>query len=264
MEDQEQDLASLQEAHMEGSCKWLLSKEYFQHWLDDPSRSMRFLWLRGQPGLGKSVLSASVVSHLQEQNLRPNFYFFKRGDTVKSTLSGMLCSLAYQMAIIHPAVREKLLRLQKQAPNINVHDDRGIWTKIYLAGIFQVNFTQPHYWVVDALDECNNASSFLSLMSKKDSALPVRILVTSRPSTTLFNKFMELGDKVSVVGEEISADDTLEDIQKYVSRKSRELPVDDEELRQEIEHEILTGSKGSSLWAKLVMNQLCEARTVEE
>src|SRR5271163_3214302 len=130
MEDQEQDLASLQDAHVEGSCRWLWSKEYFKRWLDDPPGSMRYLWLRGQPGVGKSVLSASVISYLQEQNLRPNFYFFNRGDRVKSTLSGMLCSLAYQIATIHPAVREKLLELQKLAPSIHVYDDRGIWTKI--------------------------------------------------------------------------------------------------------------------------------------
>jgi hypothetical protein len=174
----------------------------------------------------------------------------------------MLCSLAYQIAIIHPAVREKLLELQKQAPNIHVYDDRGIWTKIFLGGVFQINVAQPYYWVIDALDECNNPSSFLSLMSKKDSGLPVRILVTSRQSLSLSKKFIELGDNVSVVGEEISPEDTLEDIRKYVNRKSRELPVDDEELRQHIQYEILTKSKGSFLWAKLVMNQLCEAHTV--
>jgi WD40 repeat protein len=244
---------------MEESCKWLLSKEYFKRWLDDPSRSMRYLWLWGPPGVGKSVLSASVISHLQEQNLRPNFYFFKRGDRVKSTLSGMLCSLAYQIATIHPAVREKL---QELASSTHVYDDRGIWTKIFLECVFKIDVAQPYYWVIDALDECNNASSFLSLMSKKGSGLPVRILVTSRPS--LSNKFTELGNNVSVVGEEISPEDTLEDIRKYVNVKSRELPVDDEELRQHIQYEILTKSKGSFLWAKLVMNQLCEAHTVEE
>jgi len=261
--DQEQDLTSLQEAHMEGSCQWLLSREYFRTWRDDPSTQMRCLWLSGKPGLGKSVLSSNVIKGLQESNVNPCYYFFKHGDKIKSTVSGLLRSIAFQMAIIHPAMREKLVGMQKQEANIDVDDERGIWRKVFLGGIFQSNLTKPHYWVIDALDECDNSSMLFSLISRKESNLPIRILVTSRISPSLKTKFIQLGDSINVVGEEISTDDTLEDIQKYVMRKSGELSLGDEATRKAVEQEILSQPEGSFLWVKLVMNQLCDAHTID-
>jgi WD40 repeat protein len=264
LEDQEQDLTSLQDSHLEGSCQWLLEKDYFVDWRDGSSTGIRFLWLRGKPGLGKSVLSANIVNHLQDRNFKPVYYFFKHGDRIKSTMSGLLRSIAYQMAASHSIVLQRILSMAKQDSTMDVDDDRGIWKKIFVGGIFKVELTQPQYWVVDALDECVTSSALFSLISKNEATLPIRILVTSRPSATLLKRFADLGDRTSVTAEEISTEDTLDDIQEYVKRKSRDLMVDDESVRQDVESEILGRSQGSFLWVQLVMNQLCEAHTVKE
>jgi WD40 repeat protein len=263
-DDPDKDLTSLQEAHMDGSCNWLLSRKYFEDWRDSDLSSLTFLWLRGKPGVGKSVLSANIISHFRKQNLNPAFHFFKHGDKVKATIGSLLRSIAFQMAVMYPAVKARLTRMQQENIIFDVDDEGVIWRKLLLECIFKVKLKSPLFWIIDALDECSNTNAFFSLVSKRDCPVPIRVLVTSRPSGTFLKKFTDLGNATGVRAEDISTEDTLEDIRQYVTFKSKGLWVDDETDRQDVESQILAKSNGSFLWVKLVMSQLSEAHTIEE
>ncbi|KAI1366280.1 ankyrin repeat-containing domain protein [Xylaria arbuscula] len=63
--------------HQSGTGDWLLESEKFQSWQKSPKS---LLWLHGQPGCGKSVLSSSVIKQLQKEYSSnpgsPIAYFF--------------------------------------------------------------------------------------------------------------------------------------------------------------------------------------------
>ncbi|KAF8440036.1 hypothetical protein L210DRAFT_808616, partial [Boletus edulis BED1] len=44
------------------TCKWLFDTAQYKMWRDG---GKSFLWLRGKPGAGKSVLASSVISSLE-------------------------------------------------------------------------------------------------------------------------------------------------------------------------------------------------------
>ncbi|KAF1812073.1 purine and uridine phosphorylase, partial [Eremomyces bilateralis CBS 781.70] len=83
------------ELRHEGTGAWLLENPAFQEWR---SGSRRHLWLYGLAGCGKTVLSATVLDHLEKGNDRLILsFFFDFGDAEKQTVNGMLRSLAFQL-----------------------------------------------------------------------------------------------------------------------------------------------------------------------
>jgi len=91
--------------------------------------------------------------------------------------------------------------------------------------IFQVTFAKPQYWVLDALDECcppQSLAAVMRLLGRIDSAVPVRVFMTSCPSDpaeALLNRERIIRAELSLrPGQEAS----LADIEAYV--RERVLP----------------------------------------
>jgi WD40 repeat protein len=98
------------------------------------------------------------------------------------------------------------------------------------------------------------------MLSKIDHDIPLRIFFTSRPSRDLENLFSPL----PVVVEQITVEDSLQDIRKYVQIYSKALPVDDDKTRQTLIEKIVEKSAGCFLWTSLVMYQLQDVYSLEE
>lgn len=142
----ENDFANQEEIKAPGSCEWFEERENFQAWrdvFDDTLGDKRdhipqFYWLSARPGTGKSVLAGHIVAHLQNFHLDCAYYFFHHGNKSGQVLSGLLRSLAYQMALSNAGIREKLLQLKDDGVILDKDDERSIWRKVFLNGILQV------------------------------------------------------------------------------------------------------------------------------
>jgi hypothetical protein len=132
------DLSSLEDARIPGSCEWLTSRKSFLDWQFNED-SPRYFWLTGQPATGKSVITAHVIGCLDEKSC--SYYFFKHGDQNRSSLSGLLLSVAYQMAQKSYGIRETLLELSQDDTFIDKDDYRSIWRRLFVGGIFRTEFT---------------------------------------------------------------------------------------------------------------------------
>ena len=135
----EDELSILEDSRLTSSYEWLINKESFQAWQNEID-SPRYFWLTGKPGIGKSTLAGYIVDYLGVN--RCSYYFFKYKDHQRSSLSGFLRSIAYQMANSSYSVRERLIQVSLESPHIDRNDFRNIWRKIFVGGIFQVIFQQ--------------------------------------------------------------------------------------------------------------------------
>jgi hypothetical protein len=131
------ELSSLEDARLPGSCKWLSSNRVFLDWQFN-DESERYFWLTGQPATGKSVITAHVIECLGENS--SSYYFFGHRDHNRSSLSGLLLSIAYQMAQKSRVIREKLLELSQGDLLLDKDDYRGIWRRLFIGGIFRTDF----------------------------------------------------------------------------------------------------------------------------
>ncbi|MCJ1356503.1 MAG: hypothetical protein MMC33_006498 [Icmadophila ericetorum] len=261
IETPEDDLESLQDCRSYGSCEWIASDPSFQCWRDETlSENAQYFWLTAKPATGKSVLASYVVGHLEDDlNQDVSYFFFTRGHRFKSWLSVCLRSLAYQMALKSSEVRDIILNLQDEDISFDKEDPRSIWRKLFVQGILRGAFQRPFYWVIDALDECNEPTVFINLLTKASSATMLRIFVTSRSSGEISAGFNTLN--VDVKSIDMTIDRTLSDIESYVIVQVAKLRIEGKAIRQEIIERIMEKSAGCFLWVKLVLEKLQRVHT---
>ena len=256
-EGPEADLANIVDFQTEGSCGWLTSKNSFQDWQLSADNYPKCFWLSGEPATGKSTLSGHVVKYLEASNSDCSYFFFKHGGAGKSTVAELLCSLAWQMASSNTEIRRKILSLHDEGVLIDRSDGRSVWRTIFIARIFRMELRQPHYWIIDGLDECANYAAFFPLLGKIDQQFPLRIFVASRPHLAIERSFSQEG--IPNVHESVSRDSSLGDIKLFIDAHSHYLPVDTEADRKDLVELILRKSNGNFLWTKLVVTELEEA-----
>jgi hypothetical protein len=278
-EAEEDELLIQEEKEVLGSCQWLIQKDSFVRWRDHHPeldrtdtngwsrvreaqsrvkskgprvRPCRFFWLYGNPGTGKSVLASHVVRHLS-QNRDCSYYFIKHNDRSRQSLSTVLRSIAYQMADKDAAIRRALLSMQQDdGLTAEMNDIRGLWRQIFVQRIFRIEPQQQHYWVIDALDECNGYKELFPLLAKIDDKYPLSVFLTSRRTLELDKLFQ----KLPVISEQIQMEDTLHDIRLFLDANRDSLPVNEESEVETLIQKLLTKSDGSFLWACLVLKQL--------
>lgn len=255
----EDELAYINDLQIDGSCGWLPEKSAFQDWQfeqpqDDSAVMPRVLWLSGKPGTGKSVMAGHIVKYLEECNADCSYYFFKHNNKKRSTISALLRSLAYQMAETNFAIRQELLAMARDGEYFNKDDERSVWKILFTSRIFCLEFCRPQYWIIDALDECTNYTALFPLLSKMDKLLPIRLLITSRPLPSVERLFTQ--EKLEIIAESISEEDTLQDIRLFLQARADFLPVEDDQARLDLTENIVQKSNGSFLWASLISKEL--------
>ena len=256
------DLANHEDSKADGSCFWIEERERFLQWRDFGDEELQVYWINAKPATGKSVLAAHIIMLLEDYDLDCSYYFFKHGDKGKQVLSGLLRSIAFQMALQHAPARQTLLKLQAENVHFDKDDERAIWRKVFIGGILQIPLQRRQYWVIDALDECVNYSKLFPLLSKLESNFPLRLLITSRMSPDLDKYFTQFGKNVVCDG--IYSEDTQSDIKLYLDSEMDSLEFDTHEQRQNLQNQILAKSAGCFLWVKVVLRELESIWTVEQ
>lgn len=181
-------------------------------------------------------------------------YFFREGDKTLSALSSCLLSLAYQMACSDVLIREKFLDMLEDDVQIDRDNYQSIWRKLFLGGIFQTMSSTPHYWVVDALDECKTPASFFQLILKNDHHFPLRIFVSSRPSNELHSQLQGMQPPPQI--QLILPKDTLQDIRWYVRNHTDFPSMQNHQSREQLVNTLVDKSEGVFLWVKHVLKEL--------
>ncbi|KAK0737274.1 hypothetical protein B0T21DRAFT_364791 [Apiosordaria backusii] len=271
-------LLALNEKQHRGSCQWLTNNDIFQAWVNghvnvkfgdasgSPESSIghcpRILWLSGRPGTGKSVASTHVIKYLESRKLDCSFYFFRHNDQSGANVASLLRSLAFQMAELNPQARQAIMRMVEDDVVIDEDDHYTLMSRLFANGIFGIQFWTPHFWVIDAVDECaeESLSLFISMISKLDQTVPLRIFITSRPGGQLQKLFKHEGTRFFDLSTGLSG--SLNDIETFIRARCPQL--EDNQTRESFVSEILLKSKGSFLWASLTMARLEDSYSFED
>ena len=247
------DLSMLSDHQIEGSCEWLTDKSTFLNWREGFEGVPSVFWLRGDPATGKSTAAAHVIKYLEGSNSECSFFFFKHSTKRKSTVADLLCSLAWQMAASNTMVRRKLLRMQDDGVTIELADPAMLWRIIFLQ-IFQTELRQPHFWIIDALDESANAAMLCHFLTKVNPDVRLRVFISSRPDLSIERLFSQ--EKFAVTVESTSLETSLQDIKLYLDMHAEHLPVASDDERNALVAQILEKSNGNFLWSSLVVKKL--------
>jgi hypothetical protein len=162
----------------EGSGVWFLESTAFREW---QSGSRRHLWLYGLSGCGKTILSATILDHLQASEHVVLSFFFDFNDAAKQTADGMLRSLASQLCQRSAESEAQLHSLFQSS-----QDGQKQPTACALRNVVY-RMLQNHkivFVVLDALDESTKRQELLGCLEEilsMPELAHLRLLCTGRP-----------------------------------------------------------------------------------
>lgn len=249
---------------LKDSYCWILEHADFQMWLNDPQ--CRLLWIKGDPGKGKTMLLCGIINELEKlKAYRLSYFFCQATETGLRSATAVLRGLIYSLVIQQPSllshVREKYDRAGKQ-----LFEDRNAWTA--LSKIFKSILDDPSLkdvvLLIDALDECTEGLlSLLHLIREISSTSYAKWIVSSRnwPSieVELQNFKQSIGLCLELNEHSISAA-----VQNYVHYKVDLLAQKhgyNDIIRETIEKKLLSRADNTFLWVALVCQSLNNYRS---
>ncbi|RDW59059.1 hypothetical protein BP5796_11983 [Coleophoma crateriformis] len=257
-ESPEDDYLHFRQQRTPGSCDWILTNGMFLSWLQDVAPKPRVIWLYGDPGTGKSVLTSRIIEHIRdERHLNCQFVYFRYGVDSKRSPLYLLRSLAYQAAYQFPKFERQIATLD----HLSYQTQLVIWHEVFRKLFFRLPFNRPLYWVIDAADECTEQSSIISFLNDlQEFSIPLRIVFISCWTGSLSDGFKELPSKIKFDSHEILASGM--DIAKFVELEFRKKNWNGKaKTKQAVLEKVLELAEGNFLWASLMVTEILRCHT---
>ena len=159
-----------------------------------------FFWLYGPAGAGKTAILQAIAEFLcspsgSSQNLGASF-FFSRGKKGRDHGHFLFSTIAYQLALNVPGLREHVNRIMTLNPTLHTKSmDVQLQSLIVDAFRHLSPFPQCSYLVIiDGLDECHDKVTQQLILQRLCEAvavhkLPLRFLIGSRPESHIRDIF---------------------------------------------------------------------------
>ncbi|KAF7979693.1 hypothetical protein HWV62_41709 [Athelia sp. TMB] len=198
-------------------------------WLMTPSDE-NILWLHGAAGLGKSTLATTIAEYFRGLQRRGAFLFFDRNSPIESAPARVISTLAYQIAEHHGGVHAAVSAAIDKDPQLVSAPLASQFISLLSEPLSTASsqIEGPIIVILDALDECGDASSrrtLLNLLSSLDFAkLPrqFRFLITSRPDHDI-KVALSARSHVRAIDLATASD---EDIMFYISHETTKIYTD--------------------------------------
>ena len=251
------DLARLAAACAPESCAWLMSTPEIKAFREyKNSTSLRVC---ASPGGGKSVAAAYLVEELQAYDASVVSYFFCRSaDAEKSYSTSIVRTLAWQMLQADPSLYEEVAHLYHRSGR-HVADSESLVFEVFNTIIDRHCCTTLHI-VVDALDECHDTTSLMSVLTSAtlNPCKNIKLLVTSRDDPNL-------AESLSFFEATLFLQSNLLPLEQYIKDGVDQLALPlTSQKRGELTHTLQGSSKGLWLFAKLILEELVKASSVQE
>ncbi|KAH7123435.1 hypothetical protein B0J13DRAFT_612182, partial [Dactylonectria estremocensis] len=258
---------------------WILDNKELNAWRK--CENTRLLWVKGDPGKGKTMLMIGLVRHLKDRLRNRNcalaFFFCQNADPRLnngiSVLRGLVWMLLSESSALSKHIpkeyrlkskEKRKAMLESQNPNLfrtlkTILDDmltEAPFDKIYL--------------LVDALDECQDSDRLVEWMTQVASkpGSKAKWLVSSRFSLMLDRALhpTECQQKLDL---ELNDDHISRAVAQFIKQKVESLAKKcgyDEELRRKVQTKLEEKAESTFLWVALICQRLQRVRrgTVED
>ncbi|CAG8948022.1 unnamed protein product [Penicillium salamii] len=259
------------------TCEWILDMARYQSWRKE---YRGLLWIKGNPGAGKSTLMLFLHGKLQSSGndnhgIQLDFFFTARGTEMQRTPLGMLRSLLNQIfdrdATVRPQVREAY---EQRVRLFGQGEGRWEWAQPILeellaSVILAAASRQNVSLFVDALDEAGAESAqqlatyFHRLIDRaKQKKVAVRICISCR-----HYPIVESDQTVEIHIERHNH----KDIAAYITDTLAGADVEEnlsEETKETLTKQLIQQANGIFQWARLIVpaarRRISEAESFDE
>ncbi|KAL6885998.1 WD40-repeat-containing domain protein [Trichoderma evansii] len=255
---------------LEQSYRWILDNPDFQLWRDDKER--RLLWIRGDPGKGKTMLLCGIANEMRKSSASsgPMSYFFcqatdQRINNANAVLWGLMFMLVDQQPVLMHHIRSKY-----DASGKDLFTGVNSWFAV--SEIFTNMLSDPAltcaYLLIDALDECvSGREELLDLLVENLSASSrVKWIVSSRDWPEIEVRLAE-SDSIekNSLSLEVNADLVSRAVDAYIEHEISKLILIKQysTLKDQIQEQMHQKANGTFLWVSLVIKMLRDRKNAE-
>jgi len=242
--------------------RWVFDNPDFNRW-HDRSES-RLLWIRGDPGKGKTMLLCGIINEL-EGSITANggnlaYFFCQATDSRINSATAALRGLIYLLLQRQPRL---LLHLPE---NTYPSDDAMAW--IVLSKTLIEMLEDPNlkitYLVIDALDECvMDQQKLLSLIVQISSiSAHVKCVVSSRNWVQIEEQLANVAQQ-SRLSLELNAESVTAAVEAFIHHKVlclSQLKRYDSMMENLVREYLSSNAKGTFLWVALVCQALADPK----
>lgn len=241
---------------------WILHNDAYKQWIEDLNTHL--LWIRGDPGKGKTMLLCGIIDQLHQAMFSENLcYFFcqatdKRLDNASSVLRGLLHMLISK----HPSLISYVRNEYDKSGKI-IFEDTNSWVVLsqIFFNILNNSSIKSLTFIIDGLDECITDLSKLLKLIMQSSSSRVKWLVSSRNDANIQDVLL-YAENQSVVSLELNAKSVSTAIETYIDHKVEILSTKkryQQDMRDSIHEYLINNADGTFLWVALVCEMLKKA-----
>lgn len=291
MDDELESLLKRKDPLIPGSHEWIVGDKRYKTFVESNEENpSQVLWIKGEAGMGKTMLIISLIQQLNERfDISCLSYFFcQETDNKLNTAINILKGLIWMLLRQNKSLMKYLEKEVLNSGEDFLDDDNAFPTveRIFLS-MLQDSALDRAILLVDALDECQssgrggNLSDFLGTIQRSvQRSSKVKWIVSGRPISTLNDKLAKSrgesgSEKYAFI--EVNRGSVAEALKVYIDQKISDLRVPylrqlrsgapASEIRQftEQNNDLDTVAKrirektdGTFLWAALVFRELAQ------
>jgi hypothetical protein len=243
------------------SYHWILENSDFQQWHNN--KESRLLWIKGDPGKGKTMLLCGIINELQRMLVANteilSYFFCQATDSRINNATAVLRGLLYMLVDQQPSLITHMRKKHGSAGKA-LFEDANAW--IAVSEIFTDVLQDPHlkttYLLVDALDECIVDQPKLLRFIAQQSSVSSRVkwIVSSRNWLSIEEGLQQAGDKVRL-SLELNAESVSMAVGIFIKHRVSQLSKEyDEKLQAAVLGHLISNADDTFLWIALVCQHL--------
>ncbi|EUC39784.1 hypothetical protein COCMIDRAFT_10192, partial [Bipolaris oryzae ATCC 44560] len=225
------------------SYRWILDNTAFRQWHED--KHSRLLWVKGDPGKGKTMLLCGVINELRSslpQNTLLSYFFCQATDSRINSATAVLRGLLYMLMHQQPSLVSHVRKKHDYAGK-SLFEDANAW--VALTEIF-----------ADVLQDASLGTTFIAEQSSTSSR--VKWIVSSRNWPTIEEQLERIECKTPLsleLNAELVSAAVKAFIQQKVSRLAQEKRYTPEMQDAVLQH-LTSNANDTFLWVALVCQDL--------
>lgn len=240
---------------------WVMENEDYQRWAKD--NESRLLWVKGDPGKGKTMLLCGIINELESSSAPDSvFYFFCQASeprlrSASAVLRGLIWFLARRQPNLIPHIRREYDDSGKDA-----FKDHNAWQALsnIMASILDHETTSDCIFVIDALDEClDDRECLIELVTRFSSTSKAKWIVSSRNWPEIEAQLD--GVITNRVHLELNHSSIAEAVKRFITRRVDGLAKRKrytESTRDAVLQHLLKNANDTFLWVSLVCEELAK------
>ncbi|CCF38622.1 NACHT and TPR domain-containing protein [Colletotrichum higginsianum] len=269
----EDTYSALNRTRTQGTCDWIFDDPSLKDWL---AGNVRFLWISGNPGTGKSYITSRLVSwgqdllNKQETNNMMGYFFFRQNNPESRSMTQALRDIAYQISEQDVFYGKQLVSEVSTGDEIKTVS--SAFRKLLVEPCVPDKWKRFIYVLMDGLDEADlrEVKEFLSLLDdlNQQPGQGTRVQVALIGRTTLTDDVMDHLGNDSTGGQQlrtlhVTPDRNSSDIVSYIVEgvnSARILRGSTDDFKQSIIETMTKQVDGLFILAKFMLAELNRIR----